>query len=70
MCPGVRGDIYISAHFGGAHYHQREGLSDVVDRGREGEREGFRHGTLHKHPVRVITTNDKQIQMMDQNPGE
>ena len=34
----VRGDIYISAHFGGAHYHQREGLSDVVDRGREGER--------------------------------
>ena len=36
----------------------------------EGGREGFRHGTLHKHPVRVITTNDKQIQMMDQNPGE
>ena len=27
------------------------------------------HGTPHKQAVRVITTNDKQIQMMDQNPG-
>ena len=37
---------------------------------REGRRGDICDRTPHKHPVRVITTNDKQIQMMDQNPGE
>ena len=36
----------------------------------EGRRGDICQRTPHKHPVRVITTNDKQIQMMDQNPGE
>ena len=35
----------------------------------EGRRGDICQRTPHKHPVRVITTNDKQIQMMDHNSG-